>query len=85
MVSHVAHLLDTGNFVLMENYTGKIAWQSFNHPMDTLLPSLKIGTFMGQSHYLTSWATSYDPSSSNYTIKLDSAGFLEYFITDGLK
>jgi D-mannose binding lectin/S-locus glycoprotein domain/PAN-like domain len=85
MVSPVARLLDTGNFVLMENDTGKIAWQSFDHPTDTVLPSLKIGTVMGQSHYLTSGAASNDPSSSNYTIKLDPAGFPEYFITNGLK
>lgn len=82
IASPVARLLDTGNFVLMENNTGNIAWQSFDHPTDTVLPGLKIGTVKGQSHYLTSWATSDDPSSSNYTIKLDSAGFPEYFISD---
>lgn len=85
MVSPVAHLLDTGNLVLMENNTGNIAWQSFDYPTDTLLAGLKIGTVKGQPHYLTSWVTSDNPASSNYTIKLHSAGFPEYFIWDGSK
>ncbi|KAJ3705175.1 hypothetical protein LUZ61_008880 [Rhynchospora tenuis] len=81
-VTAVARLLDTGNFVLMDNNTSIISWQSFDYPTDTLLPGLKVGLIMGQPRFLTSWTSSANPSSSNYTIKLDSAGFPEYFILD---
>ncbi|KAJ4813305.1 Serine/threonine-protein kinase [Rhynchospora pubera] len=84
-VTTVAHLLDTGNFVLMDNNTSIISWQSFDYPTDTLLPGLKVGLIMGQPRFLTSWTSSDNPSSSNYTIKLDSAGFPEYFILDRSK
>ncbi|KAJ1700793.1 hypothetical protein LUZ63_000572 [Rhynchospora breviuscula] len=84
-VTAVARLLDTGNFVLMDNNTSIISWQSFDYPTDTLLPGLKVGLIMGQPRFLTSWTSSDNPSSSNYTIKLDSAGFPEYFILDRSK
>ncbi|KAJ3705173.1 hypothetical protein LUZ61_008878 [Rhynchospora tenuis] len=85
LVNPVAQLLDTGNFVLKENNTDNIAWQSFDHPTDTVLPGLKIGFISGQYRNLVSWSGSDDPSSSNYSFKLDLSGFPEFFLLDGLK
>ncbi|KAJ3705174.1 hypothetical protein LUZ61_008879 [Rhynchospora tenuis] len=85
LVNPVAQLLDSGNFVLKENNTDSIAWQSFDHPTDTVLPGLKIGFVSGQYRNLVSWAGSDNPSSSNYTFKLDLSGFPEFSIWDGLK
>ena len=42
----VAQLLDTGNIVVRDgndNDPQNFIWQSFDHPSDTLLPSMKIG------------------------------------------
>ncbi|OAP12950.1 hypothetical protein AXX17_AT1G41440 [Arabidopsis thaliana] len=42
----VAELLDNGNFVLRDskiNYQNRFLWQSFDYPVDTLLPEMKIG------------------------------------------
>ncbi|KAJ4813310.1 Serine/threonine-protein kinase [Rhynchospora pubera] len=85
LVNPVAQLLDTGNFVLKENNTDSIAWQSFDHPTDTVLPGMKIGFITGQYRNLVSWSGSDDPSSSNYSFKLELSGFPEFFLLDGLK
>ncbi|XP_078157046.1 receptor-like serine/threonine-protein kinase SD1-8 isoform X1 [Carex rostrata] len=85
LVNPVAQLLDTGNFVLKENNTNNTVWQSFDHPTDTVLPGLKIGFVSGQYRNLVSWSGSEDPSSSNYTFKVDLSGFPEYFLWDGLE
>ncbi|XP_016648211.1 PREDICTED: G-type lectin S-receptor-like serine/threonine-protein kinase At1g67520 [Prunus mume] len=46
--SVVATLLDSGNFVLQEvssvnRSTIRVFWQSFDHPLDTFLPGMKLG------------------------------------------
>ncbi|KAJ3705181.1 hypothetical protein LUZ61_008886 [Rhynchospora tenuis] len=85
MVSPIAQILDTGNFVLMEKDIGNITWQSFDYPTDTLLPGLKSGWIEGQYHLLNSWTSSNDPTSSTYQTKLVLAGWSELFICDGSK
>ncbi|KAJ4745366.1 Serine/threonine-protein kinase [Rhynchospora pubera] len=85
LVNPFAQLLDTGNFVLKENNTDNIAWQSFDHPTDTMLPGLKVGFISGQYRNLVSWSGSDDPSSSNYKMELCVSGFPEFFLLDGLK
>lgn len=85
LVNPVAQLLDTGNFVLKENNTNNIAWQSFDDPTDTLLPGLRIGYISGQYRNLVSWSSSDDPSSGDFTFKLDLSGFPEFFMWNGLK
>lgn len=84
-VNTVAQLLDSGNFVLRlendedpENYL----WQSFDYPTDTLLPGMRLGwdSRTGMNRYLTSWKTSGDPSSGDYSFKLDIQGFPEFYL-----
>ncbi|KAL3820640.1 hypothetical protein ACJIZ3_006545 [Penstemon smallii] len=82
----VAELLDNGNFVLRlendknpENYL----WQSFDYPTDTLLPGMKLGwdSKSRLNRYLTSWKSPDDPSTGDFSFKLDINGFPEIYLT----
>ncbi|EYU27869.1 hypothetical protein MIMGU_mgv1a017829mg, partial [Erythranthe guttata] len=63
-----------------ENYL----WQSFDHPTDTLLPGMKLGwdAKTGLNRYITSWKSADDPSTGDYSFKLNINGFPEIFLTD---
>lgn len=83
----VAELLDNGNFVLRrendenpENYL----WQSFNYPTDTLLPGMKLGwdSKSGINRYITSWKNGDDPSTGDFSFKLNINGFPEIYLTN---
>ncbi|KAJ3670314.1 hypothetical protein LUZ60_010638 [Juncus effusus] len=68
-----AHLLDTGNFVVTDNTTGSLLWQSFDYPSDTLLPDMRLGYDLqiNQERYITSWKSPEDPAPGSYTYKMD--------------
>ncbi|PPR86193.1 hypothetical protein GOBAR_AA34503 [Gossypium barbadense] len=82
----VAQLLDSGNLVLREANsdveTDYYLWRSFDYPTDTLLPDMKLGWDLntGFNRFLTSWKTRNDPSSGDFTFKLDYKGFPEIFL-----
>ncbi|XP_056173190.1 G-type lectin S-receptor-like serine/threonine-protein kinase At4g27290 [Syzygium oleosum] len=68
----VAQLLDSGNLVVSENTSsrsGEYSWQSFDYPTDTLLAGMRIGWSLktGFEWHLTSWKSTIDPSSGDYT------------------
>ncbi|KAJ0101632.1 hypothetical protein Patl1_04510 [Pistacia atlantica] len=73
----VARLLDTGNFVIMDNFTGNgsqnYQWQSFDYPSDIQLPGMKLGWNLktGLERYLTSWKSADDPSTGDFTFGFD--------------
>jgi len=49
-----ATLLDTGNFVLQQlhpNGTNTLLWQSFDHPSDIFLPTMKLGVNNKTGHH----------------------------------
>ncbi|XAR60356.1 Non-specific serine/threonine protein kinase [Bertholletia excelsa] len=85
----VAQLLDTGNLVVTENGNydneGKVLWQSFDYPSDTLLPGMKVGidTLTGLDRYLTAWWSSDDPGRSGFTFRLDPSGFPQFLVRNG--
>lgn len=84
-VNPVAQLLDTGNLVVREDKDAdpeNYLWQSFDYLTDTLLPGMKLGWDQktGSNRYLTSWKSKEDPSSGDYSFKLDPRGFPEIFI-----
>ncbi|MBA0561627.1 hypothetical protein Golob_018436 [Gossypium lobatum] len=86
----VAQLLDTGNLVLKDNKStaGSYLWQSFDYPSDTLLPGMKVGWNLktGEERYLTSWKSADDPSSGNFTFRLDKNGLPQLVIdTESMK
>ncbi|XP_057461110.1 G-type lectin S-receptor-like serine/threonine-protein kinase At4g27290 [Actinidia eriantha] len=84
----VAKLLDSGNLVLMDN-TGTSSesylWQSFNYPSNSWLPGMKLGRNedTGQEPYLTSWKNTNDPSSGDFTYKIQSDGLPQMVISKG--
>ncbi|KEH32835.1 G-type lectin S-receptor-like serine/threonine-protein kinase At4g27290 isoform X2 [Medicago truncatula] len=72
--SHVAQLLDNGNFVIKANnntdqQSNNFLWQGFDFPCDTLLPDMKLGWDLkiGLNRPLTSWKNWDDPSSGDLT------------------
>lgn len=81
----IAQLLDTGNFVVkQENDFGSenYIWQSFDYPTDTLLPDMNLGwdRKTGINRYLRSWKGQNDPSSGDYTFKIEINGFPEIYL-----
>ena len=82
----VLQLLDSGNLVLKEaneNDPTKFLWQSFDYPTDTLLPGMKLGWNLdtGTERHLTSWKIQdQDPSTGDFSFKLDYHGLPEIFL-----
>ncbi|KAK7400460.1 hypothetical protein VNO78_11668 [Psophocarpus tetragonolobus] len=82
----ILQLLDSGNLVLKEaneNDPTKFLWQSFDYPTDTLLPGMKLGWDLdtGMEKHITSWRlTNQDPSSGDFSFKLDYRGLPEIFL-----
>ncbi|GMH26907.1 hypothetical protein Nepgr_028750 [Nepenthes gracilis] len=84
----IIQLLNTGNLVVREMFDEspeRYIWQSFDHPTDTLLPGQKLGWNLrtGLDRYLTSWRGVNDPSSGNFSCKLDPRGGPEMFLWNG--
>ena len=78
----VAELLDHGNFVLRHSNNNEYLWQSFDFPTDTLLPDMKLGWDKknGLDRVLRSWRGVEDPSSGDFSTKLETRGFPEYYV-----
>uniref|UniRef100_A0A7N2LN04 Receptor-like serine/threonine-protein kinase n=1 Tax=Quercus lobata TaxID=97700 RepID=A0A7N2LN04_QUELO len=65
-----ATLLDSGNLMLKADTTGLVAWESFQHPSDSFLPGMKLGTNLrkDQRVHLTSWKSPSDPSIGSFSL-----------------
>ncbi|XP_038895961.1 G-type lectin S-receptor-like serine/threonine-protein kinase At4g27290 [Benincasa hispida] len=76
----IAQLLDNGNLVLRESGFENYLWQSFDYPSDTLLPGMKLGWDLktGMNWKLTSWKSSNDPSSGDFTYGMDPGGLPQF-------
>ncbi|KAL3510898.1 hypothetical protein ACH5RR_030299 [Cinchona calisaya] len=66
-----ASMLDSGNFVLY-NSDGRIIWQSFDYPTNTLLPSQRLGT----GKELISSASETDDSTGIFRLSMQTDGNL---------
>lgn len=68
-----ATLQDNGNFVLTEETSGQILWQSFDYPTQSFLPGMKLGINHKTGHKwsLTSWLTDSIPSPGAFTLEWD--------------
>ncbi|GJS75528.1 G-type lectin S-receptor-like serine/threonine-protein kinase isoform X1 [Tanacetum coccineum] len=84
----VAQLLDTGDLVIRnvnDRDPEKYLWQSFDYPGNTFLPDMKFGLdfVKGLNKYLTSWKSADDPSSGEYTNKMESEGYPQILLRKG--
>nr|prf S-receptor kinase [Brassica rapa subsp. oleifera] len=81
----VAELLANGNFVIRYSYNNDASgflWQSFDFPTDTLLPEMKLGYYLktGLNRFLTSWRNFNDPSSGEFSYKLETRRLPEFYL-----
>nr|XP_048319551.1 G-type lectin S-receptor-like serine/threonine-protein kinase At1g67520 [Ziziphus jujuba var. spinosa] len=73
-------LQNDGNLVLREvsskGSSGRVLWQSFDYPTDTLLPGMKLGVNhkTGRKWSLTSWLFADNPASGAFTLDWDPKG-----------
>ncbi|XP_057790570.1 G-type lectin S-receptor-like serine/threonine-protein kinase At4g27290 [Salvia miltiorrhiza] len=73
-------LLDTGNLVVVDETTRGYIWQSFDYPVDTWLPGMKLvadDMDGGGETYLTSWRNSDDPSPGDIVFRIVNQGMPE--------
>nr|XP_011460346.1 PREDICTED: G-type lectin S-receptor-like serine/threonine-protein kinase At4g27290 [Fragaria vesca subsp. vesca] len=76
--SPMLQLLDDGNLILRnesgaDDAEGLVIWQSFDYITDTLLPGMKLGWNLvtGLNRNMTSWSSSSDPSTGEFTFSVD--------------
>ncbi|KAL9275353.1 G-type lectin S-receptor-like serine/threonine-protein kinase-like protein, partial [Drosera capensis] len=84
----IAQLLDTGNLVVRDQDNDNLddfLWQSFDYPSDIQLPQMKLGWNLktGLNRYVTSWASSNDPSLGGYIYGIDLKGYPEPVLRKG--
>ncbi|GLJ32898.1 hypothetical protein SUGI_0662670 [Cryptomeria japonica] len=73
-----AVILDSGNFVMLSvDNKSEIVWQSFDHPVDTVLPGMRFG---GQQK-LVSWKSSLDPAPGLFSCHVDQSGPKQLLLT----
>ncbi|KAK7287348.1 hypothetical protein RIF29_00620 [Crotalaria pallida] len=79
--STVAQLQDSGNLVLRDIATGKTLWDSFSHPADAAVPTMRVATNpnTGKKIEYVSRKTPSDPSSGYFTVSLERLGAPEVF------
>ncbi|KAJ7946882.1 Receptor protein kinase [Quillaja saponaria] len=83
----IVQLLDSGNLVIREAKgvdPNKFLWQSFDFPTDTLLPGMKLAWDLdsGTERSITSWKDKDDPSTGEFSFRIDYHGFPEIFLWD---
>ncbi|OVA08774.1 Protein kinase domain [Macleaya cordata] len=68
-----SELLHSGNLVLQQASDRSIIWQSFEHPTDTILPTMMIGGSRrtGKKQQITSWKGESDPSTGSFSVGLE--------------
>ncbi|KAL9305767.1 putative G-type lectin S-receptor-like serine/threonine-protein kinase SD1-13 RLK-Pelle-DLSV family [Arabidopsis thaliana] len=79
-----ARLLNTGNLVLLgtTNTGDEILWESFEHPQNIYLPTMRLATDTktGRSLKLRSWKSPFDPSPGRYSAGLIPLPFPELVV-----
>ncbi|KAL8479578.1 hypothetical protein ACS0TY_026466 [Phlomoides rotata] len=75
-------IMDSGNLVLREQDSGTTLWQSFSHPSDCFLPTMKIFDFTktGKRVTVSSWKNRTDPQVGSYTSGLEALTIPQMFI-----
>ncbi|KAF8031430.1 hypothetical protein BT93_D0593 [Corymbia citriodora subsp. variegata] len=80
--STTAWLTDTGNLVLIQDFSERVIWQSFDYPTDTMLPFMKLGLNRktGLNRFLTSWKSPEDPTPGNFSYRINPTGYAQLFL-----
>ncbi|CAI0468003.1 unnamed protein product [Linum tenue] len=82
----MARLLDTGNLViLLQQERKEVWWQSFDHPTDTVLASMKLGLDRetGINRIIRSWKSPDDPATGDTSYYLDPNGSPQLMLYKG--
>ncbi|XP_029125583.1 G-type lectin S-receptor-like serine/threonine-protein kinase At1g11300 [Cajanus cajan] len=76
-----AQLDDSGKLTLLDDRSGTPIWDSFTHPADVAVPSMKISAnrVTGKKIAYVSWKSSSDPSSGYFTGSLERLEAPEVF------
>lgn len=80
-----AQLLDSGNLVLRDSSNGRVFWESFRHPADAFLPTLKItdNNRTGEKVALTSWRSLENPDYGDFSAGIQASVIPQVFIWNG--
>ncbi|KAK4421545.1 G-type lectin S-receptor-like serine/threonine-protein kinase [Sesamum alatum] len=87
----VAQLLKSGNLVVRDGNNDEndgqenFLWQSFDYPTDTYLPGMRLGwNFVtGKETSLSSWKSTDDPGTGEFSFHLDPTGHPQLLIRRG--
>ncbi|KAL6553222.1 hypothetical protein OROGR_007064 [Orobanche gracilis] len=86
-VNTTARILDTGNLVLRETSTGNVIWESFAHPTDTSVPTMRNTDDIVTGHKVrqSSWKNPSDPGTGNFTSGLQALNIPQIFVWENGK
>lgn len=77
-----AQLLDSGNLILKDATTAAVLWESYRHPADSFVPSMRVSynPRTGERVSINSWRAANDPGRGNFTAGLNTAGIPQTYI-----
>ncbi|RVW13845.1 G-type lectin S-receptor-like serine/threonine-protein kinase [Vitis vinifera] len=80
-----AQLLDSGNLVLQDKNSGRIMWESFQHPSNSFVQNMKLRSNIktGEKQLLTSWKSPSDPSIGSFSAGISPSYLPELCIWNG--
>ncbi|KAJ4828225.1 hypothetical protein Tsubulata_413111 [Turnera subulata] len=83
--SFTAQLSDLGNLALVRQDSNSVTWQSWDHPVNTLLPFSKLGIDYrtGLDRFLTSWKSLDDPGTGDFSLRMATEGSPETVLYEG--
>ncbi|KAK3032627.1 hypothetical protein RJ639_036587, partial [Escallonia herrerae] len=83
MANSSAQLSDSGNLVLKDR-SGRTLWQSFEHPSDSFLQTMRISVSNAhEKSLLTSWRSPSDPSIGIYSVGLNTPNLPQIVVWNG--
>ncbi|CAI9756948.1 unnamed protein product [Fraxinus pennsylvanica] len=84
-VNASAQLLNTGNLVLRDHSSGRTLWESFGHPSNTFLPTLRLidNINTGNKVVLSSWKTPTDPEVGDFSVGLQALNIPQIYTWNG--
>ncbi|PIN24586.1 Serine/threonine protein kinase [Handroanthus impetiginosus] len=78
----ILQIQDNGNLVLRDNIMGSIIWESFSHPTDTFLLTMKFfdNLTTGEKTLTSSWKNRFDPAVGSFMVGLEALNIPQVFI-----